>query len=155
MPVFIAHRGNISGINPDLENTIDYLRQAHNEGFGVECDLQVHKGALYLGHDEPQEQADYSFLTKPYVFCHAKTVDTMQILINSGLHCFWHENDKMTLTSLGFMWCYPGIYPEHHKAIWLDIPEHNGGNLLPKDVASKDIFGVCGDNYFNIKWETY
>ena len=152
MPVFIAHRGNIDGANPEMENTLDYLRRSHNEGFGVECDLQIYNGALYFGHNEPQEQADYSFLMKPYVFCHAKTIETIHILINSGLHCFWHETDKMTLTSLGYMWCYPGVYPVHNRAIWLDLPSLDGGERLPSGISQTDIMGVCGDDYYAINW---
>lgn len=147
MPVFIAHRGNIWGREEQYENTIEYLRHAHNSGYGVECDLQVYNDVLYFGHDEPQQQADYEFLSLPYVFAHAKTVETMQVLLNSGIHCFWHETDKLTLTSLGYMWCYPGVYPVHHRSIWLDLE----GASTP--VIPPEIFGVCGDNYANLKFK--
>lgn len=147
MPVFIAHRGNYAGAEPDYENTKDYLREAYSMGFGVECDLQIYDGALYLGHDEPQEPADYEFLAQPFVFCHAKTIETMELLVSSKLHCFWHETDKITLTSQGFMWCYPGVYPVHPKAIWLDLQDVD----TPK--ISNNILGVCGDKYTNIKWD--
>jgi hypothetical protein len=147
MPVFIAHRGNIHGAEPEFENRRDYMEEALSCGFGVECDVQIHNGALYFGHDEPQDQADYDFLRRPYVFCHAKTVETMVVLLNSGTHCFWHEKDQLTLTSQGFMWCYPGVYPVNQRAIWLDLE----GAETPQ-IKDTDIFGVCGDNYANIKW---
>lgn len=146
-PVFIAHRGNYDGIQTERENTIDYLRQAYNMGFGVECDLQVQDGVLYFGHDEPQETADWHFLLRPYVFCHAKTVDTMQVLMNGGAHCFWHEEDQLTLTNRGLMWCYPGVYPVHAKSIWLDLQGYD-----TPCIKDTNIFGVCGDNYNNVKW---
>ena len=148
MPVFIAHRGNMHGPEPDYENTSDYLRDAYSRGFGVECDLQIYNDVLYYGHDEPQETVDYEFLTKPYVFCHAKTIETMQLLVTSGFHCFWHESDQLTLTSRGFMWCHPGIYPDHKKAIWLDLM----GYEMP--ALSENIFGVCGDDYKSVQWNS-
>lgn len=147
MPIFIAHRGNIHGPEPERENTKDYMMEALNCGFGVECDVQIYNGALYFGHDEPQETADYDFLRNRYVFCHAKTVETMIVLLNSGTHCFWHEKDQLTLTSQGFMWCYPGVHPVNQRAIWLDLE----GAVTPP--ATEDIFGVCGDNYANIDWK--
>jgi hypothetical protein len=147
MTIFIAHRGNWQGIEPDYENRLEYMRAAHNYGYAVECDLQMYNGALYFGHDEPQEQVDWGFIGRPYVFCHAKTIDTMQVLLNSGVHCFWHENDKMTLTNMGFMWCYPGVYPVNHRAIWLDLQ----GAETPI-IHEGEIFGVCGDDFNNVKW---
>jgi hypothetical protein len=29
-------------------------------------------------------------------------------MINLGVHCFWHEEDSVTLTSKGYLWTYPG-----------------------------------------------
>ena len=49
----IAHRGNINGINPQRENTIDYIEEAIELGYDVEIDLNLHKGGFYLGHDKP------------------------------------------------------------------------------------------------------
>jgi|TARA_R110002074_G_scaffold162057_2_gene320486 hypothetical protein len=140
MPIFIAHRGNINGVNPEEENTLSYLRRAHEFGYGVECDLQVHNDVLYFGHDEPQEPVDYHFISQPNVFCHAKSVDTMIVLLNSGVHCFYHQKDDMTLTSFGYMWCYPGFHPKDKRAIWLDL-----GNI-PIPSIDKKIYGICGDN---------
>lgn len=147
MTVFIAHRGNWQGAEPDYENRLDYLREAYQAGYAVECDLQVYNDVLYFGHDEPQDQVDWSFIGRPYVFCHAKTIETMQVLMNGGVHCFWHEEDKMTLTSMGFMWCYPGVYPVNHRAIWLDLQ----GAETPI-IPDGEIFGVCGDDFNNLKW---
>ena len=146
MPVFIAHRGNVSGPEPEYENTKAYLREAYSMGFGVEVDLQLYKDALHLGHDEPQEAVDYEFLIQPFVFCHAKTIETMQVLLEAGVHCFWHEEDKMTLTSQGYMWCYPGVFPVYKNAIWLDL-----GGIKTPEIPS-GILGVCGDSYMQVKW---
>jgi len=109
---------------------------------GLECDVQMYKDKLYFGHDEPQEEVDVSLMTMQNVFCHAKDLDAMMAMIDmKDVHCFWHQEDTITLTNKGFVWCYPGHYPVHAKAIWLDL----AGAELPKDTSG--IWGVCGDKY--------
>lgn len=146
--IFIAHRGNFEGSDPNKENTIAYMKAAYDEGYGVECDIQLHDGKLYFGHDGPQELVDYEFISRDNVFCHAKTVETFSRLMNLNINCFWHESDQVTLTSEGQIWCYPGIHPLHSQAIWLDLL----GRPLP-DRVDIPIYGVCGDDlkgYLNL-----
>ena len=135
----ISHRGNINGKNPPYENTLDYLKHAFNIGFDVECDLIEYRGLLYFGHDEPQELADLPFLQSSKVWCHAKDLNALQLLMNMGTNCFWHESDSVTLTSYGFIWCYPGNFPIHKKAVWLDL----FNTTLPEDKSN--IYGICTD----------
>ena len=109
---------------------------------GLECDVQMYKDKLYFGHDEPQEEVDISLMTMQNVFCHAKDLNAMMAMIDmKDVHCFWHQEDTITLTNKGFVWCYPGHYPVHAKAIWVDL----AGAELPKDTSG--IWGVCGDRY--------
>lgn len=111
---------------------------------GLECDVQMYKDKLYFGHDEPQEEVDVSLMTMQNVFCHAKDLDAMIAMIDmKDVHCFWHQEDTITLTNRGFVWCYPGHYPVHEKAIWLDL----AGAKLPKDTSG--IWGICGDKYMH------
>lgn len=136
---FIAHRGNFAGPDPAVENTIEYLRDAYNRGYDVECDLLSHRGVLYFGHDEPQGVADTNFLQQPGVWCHAKNLEALELLMSMRTNCFWHDVDKCTLTSQGYIWCYPGENVQHPKAIWLDL----SGIPLPDQVEG--IYGYCGD----------
>ena len=54
----IAHRGNITGPKPELENSPDYIFEAIKKGFDVEVDVWYGTdGKFMLGHDNP----DYSF----------------------------------------------------------------------------------------------
>ena len=143
--IFIAHRGNFEGPSPTLENQLDYMEYAHYEkGYGVECDIQLFNNKLYFGHDEPQRLVDHKFIRNDDVFCHAKSVDVLSILINLGVNCFFHETDAVTLTSGGQIWCYPGVHPLNENAIWLDL--HN--KSLP-DVRD-GIYGVCGDYVISV-----
>jgi len=134
----ISHRGNLQGRIPERENHPSYIVEAVNLGIDVEIDVWYVDGEFYLGHDEPMHKVDLQFLMQPAMWCHAKNSDALRRMLESGVHCFWHENDCYTLTSKGIPWCIP--------AKWIA-----GGItvvLSPKDlgVAIKDCLGVCVDN---------
>ena len=141
MTIFIAHRGNIDGPNPKLENTQEYLSAAVDAGYGVEVDIQWSRGVLYYGHDHPQEPVDEKFITKTHVFCHAKNVETVPALINMGCNVFVHDTDPCVFTSRGQIWCYPGVHVKSDRAIWLDLHDQP----LPKEISNK-LYGICGDD---------
>ena len=106
--ILISHRGNLNGENKALENSIDYIESALNHGFDVEVDVRLVKGIYYLGHDKPQYEVNWTFLTRSGVWCHAKDIDTLNSLLSIGAHCFWHQEDDVTLTSKGYIWTLPG-----------------------------------------------
>lgn len=49
----IAHRGNVNGINKEKENTLAYLKNAVNNGYGIETDLRCASDCdkLIISHD--------------------------------------------------------------------------------------------------------
>ena len=51
--MIIAHRGNIDGPNPKKENTLQYLLNAVNQGYGIETDLRYASDLkrLIISHD--------------------------------------------------------------------------------------------------------
>tara|TARA_B100001093_G_C26291307_1_gene785378 strand:+ start:186 stop:632 length:447 start_codon:yes stop_codon:yes gene_type:complete len=136
----IAHRGNTSGINLDLENKKSYLLDALMQGYWIECDIQMYKDSLYFGHNEPQEKAT-ELILNPQTICHAKDIESLMKLNQMKAHVFWHENDKLTITNRGYFWCYPGVHAKCSNAIWLNL--HN--KPIPNDTSG--IFGVCSDNF--------
>ena len=75
-----AHRGNIDGRNPGLENTLPYLNEALAAGYGVEVDVRI-KGFIekfILGHEieSNQQFVNTEFLRNDRVLTHAKDVYT-------------------------------------------------------------------------------
>lgn len=139
----IAHRGNTQGIKPADENTLAYMEHAYSLGYDVEVDLIGHNGILYFGHDEPQETACTNFIQRSGVWCHAKNTHAIELLAELRTHYFWHENDAATVTSQGYIWCYPKHFVNSKKAIWLDLFD----TTLPKH---DHIYGICtdvGENY--------
>jgi hypothetical protein len=103
----IAHRGNIAGRNPDLENTPAYLDAAVASGYEVEVDVWYIGGKYYLGHDGPQIETTLEYLDNDKFWCHCKNVPALAQLVKHGAHCFFHQNDDVTLTSRGILWTFP------------------------------------------------
>ena len=136
--IYIAHRGNTNG-KSDKENHPDHITQALLKGYNVEVDVWNIDGEYVLGHDEPQYQVSLQFLKNKSFWCHAKNSQALLNLLNDNCHCFWHENDKYTLTSKGIPWVFPG-----EKLI--------GGSVcvLPEQSYCESCFeitlyGVCSD----------
>ena len=104
----IAHRGLISGPNKNLENLPAQIRSSLDKGYDCEIDLWVFEDRFYLGHDGPQYNITRDFLDQPGLWIHAKHLPALHWLLSTELNYFWHESDKYTLTSHGYIWAYPG-----------------------------------------------
>ena len=109
----IAHRGNIFGSNPEMENSPYYLLEAIDSGFDVEVDVWVKNGEISLGHDGPQ----YLFIPESFLieighaaWFHCKNFEALDFFNKTfpQLNYFWHQHDDFTLTSQGHIWTYPG-----------------------------------------------
>jgi hypothetical protein len=133
--ILISHRGNTTGRNLDRENDPLYIDEALRLGYDVELDVWFGDGVFYLGHDEPTYPVSSEYLKNHKLWCHAKNIKALNELVKQGMHCFWHQEDDVTLTSKGYMWTYPGK------------------ELTKKSIAVKpdrgadlgDISGVCSD----------
>ena len=143
--IYIAHRGNVNGQHSEFENSPMYVADAIERGFDVEIDVWMKNDAWWLGHDNPTHAIDANFLLHDRVWCHAKDLDALQALLSIGAHCFWHQNDDVTLTSSGYMWTYPGIALTE-KSICV-MPER--ANYTHSELASAA--GVCSDDIISIK----
>ncbi len=140
----IAHRGNLSGENPLRENSLDYVEEAISEGFDVEIDLWHKDYQFYLGHDEPQYHVPMSWLVKykDVLWIHCKDIEALEKISSSPIefNYLWHENDRYTLTSKGFIWVLVGQTPVFNSI--LVLPERT-------EFDMKNIYGICTDYAFN------
>lgn len=134
--ILISHRGNIDGRNPQLENGEGYCQAAIDAGYNVEIDVWVYDGIFWTGHHRPQYRVDTDFFLKEEVWCHAKDIEALKRLLELGAHCFFHQNDNVTLTSKGYIWTNP-TQPLTEKSICV-LPE-----LQTIDI--KGCAGVCSD----------
>lgn len=138
---YISHRGNLMGPFPLLENRPDYILNALNSDFECECDVWFKDDKWWLGHDSPQYQINFTFLFIPGLWIHAKNIEALEKLQATELNYFWHENDKYTLTSHGYIWAYPGS-PISDKTICV-MPE----NAVPQYTQEEKMnaLGMCSD----------
>jgi len=141
--IYISHRGNINGRIEDVENKPEYINDTILLGYDVEVDVWFVDGEWWLGHDKPQYKISVEWLEERQdkLWIHCKNVDAMVELESGnkhydGFNFFWHETDTLTLTSLSFIWVYPGKQPI--KGSIAVMPEiHN------EDVSQ--CYGICSD----------
>ena len=134
--ILISHRGNLNGKNISLENSPQYVKKALDLGYDVEVDVWFVDDEFYLGHDNPKHKVDVGFLKNEKLWCHAKNVLALNKMLENNVHCFWHQEDDVTLTSKGIMWTYPG------KEL-----TNNSIQVMPElhDNEHKNIMGICSD----------
>ena len=137
----ISHRGNINGPRKELENKPRYINQALELGYDVEIDVWWKDDGFWLGHDEPQFKVNRQFLQNDKFWCHAKNIEGLyKMLDNNNIHCFFHQEDDVTLTSKGYILTYP------NKQL-----TDNSIAVLPKELdKSLNCYGVCTD--FVTRW---
>ena len=132
----ISHRGNIEKANSSLENNPKYIEEALEEGFDVEIDVWLVNDRWYLGHDNPEYIIEQEYFQNDKFWCHAKNITALSKMVENKIHCFWHQEDFVTLTSRGYLWTYPG-QELTSKSIC----------VLPEMFNSKieTCFGICSD----------
>jgi hypothetical protein len=135
---WIAHRGNINGINVERENHPDYIDEAISLGYDVEIDMWWIEGKIYLGHDIPQYEVDDEWLEQRInkLWVHCKNTELLNWIRNTTLHYFWHEEDTLTLTSKQHVWVYPGKQPIIGSIAVM--PELNNDDI-------STCLGICSD----------
>ena len=132
--ILISHRGNLNGVDSERENSIEYISEALDSGFDVEVDVWNLAGRYLLGHDEPLHIVGKRFLQNDNLWCHAKNIQGLYSMMEDDIHCFWHQEDDVTLTSEGYLWTYPGK----------DLTK-NSIAVLPDDKPDVEVAGVCSD----------
>lgn len=111
MKKIIAHRANLNGPNPEIENSVKSVYECFDLNLDVEIDVWFfEETGFWLGHDKPEHSLMLAgeILTDERTWCHAKNLQAALKLKEIGAHYFWHQEDDFTLTSNGFFWTYPG-----------------------------------------------
>lgn len=149
MPVILSHRGNLYGKNPSRENSPDYISEAVSEGYQVEVDIWSSNGRLYLGHDEPQYLVNSKWvqILKPYLWFHTKNLAALDYFISrqKDARFFWHQEDKYTLTSNGFIWTYPKQEISYNSILVILNKEDDLIYKRLVDSNQAKLFGICTD----------
>ena len=111
----ISHRGFCDGIDKSIENKPSEIESRISEGFDVDIDW-----LLKLSN---------------FLWIHCKSSESLNFLSRfQKLNYFFHDSDQYTITSKGFIWCYPGtdvidnsvyLFPEKFSLSSSTIKEHN------------------------------
>ena len=112
--------------------------QEVSKGFDVEIDLWEIDGHLRLGHDFAQYEISLDFLirNKDNLWIHCKNLDALYFCQETTFNYFWHEEDTVTLTSMGVLWVYPGKQPI------------KGSIAVMPEIHNDDVsicLGICSD----------
>lgn len=137
--IYISHRGNIDQKNIKYENTVEYIDNAINQGFDVEIDIWYLNYNFYLGHDKPNSHVKLSWLldNTSKLWIHCKNIDALVPLKEHEIfNFFWHQQDRVTLTSKQYIWAYPGQQPISQSIAVL--PE-----MFNDDIS--ECIGICSD----------
>ena len=138
----ISHRGNVSGRNPERENYPDYIVEALGLGYDVEIDIWYVNDRYYFGHDNPTYEVGKGFINdvKNRSWFHCKNEAALSKLGDDfdQINFFWHDRDKYTITSMGYIWSFPGekmvknsimLFPENY-------PKNEDQILLSSGICS-------------------
>lgn len=145
MVKIISHRGILDG-KLDSENSPDAIENAIKYGFHVEIDLRLIDGKLYLGHDQPQYEIQYSFLEKhnQKLLIHCKNISALIYMLSyyPTFNFFCNQSDQFTITSNfnilansveNYTNCTLYLSPELYGHKFTKLPEyivHNLGGII-------------------------
>ena len=140
--ILISHRGNINGKVLEYENDPGYIDEALSKGYEVEIDIWYRDKNWYLGHDRPQYEITLEYLKNDKFWCHAKNIEALTLMLENDIHCFWHQDDDVTITSYGFIWTSPDKKLTE-KSICV-LPEINNQSITK-------CAGICSDYLTNYR----
>ena len=148
--ILIAHRGNITGPQRSRENTPGYIDIALALGYDVELDIRGADGRLWMGHDIHESipvSTEFLKEREAHLWVHCKNAMAIQMILEltPGVRFFFHHADDYTLTSDGFVWCYPGKTPPTPRSIAV-LPETvMRRESIPGYLLTERVVGVCSD----------
>lgn len=137
--ILIANRGNISGRQPEKENTPAYVQAALKAGYHACVDVIYHHGAFCLIAADRLITTPPSFFVNPKIWSRAYDAMTLDALCGLGAHSLPNLIDGFTFTSAQFIWTLPG-QPLSPRSIAV-CPEE----APPNWFADCDIAGLCSN----------
>ena len=144
--ILIAHRGNTEGPRPEKENNPRYIDRAIDLGYDVEVDIWgSFDTELHLGHDEPQFKIEPEWIFKRAhkLWIHTKDIPALFTFSQQvmGMRAFWHQEDRYTITTNGFLWTYPGAILTPRSICVM--PERVQDLYTEEEI--KNCAGICSD----------
>lgn len=147
----ISHRGNTEGKKSSIENHPDVIKNLTSKAIDVEIDIWFQNNKLFLGHDGPDYEIPFSFLSdqEEYLWIHCKDLQTMEYMNRFGdeLNYFYHTREDVVLTSQNHLWYYPQkiTVPMDYASVMV-LPEYAG--ITREEALEKNVWAVCTDLYY-------
>lgn len=136
---WIAHRGNVRGPNPALENKPEYIEAAFKAGYDVEVDVWLQDDGLYLGHDTPLYKIDRYFLQNQHLWVHCKNVAAyLELSKFTNINCFFQENEEIVMTTRNNLWAHSKCPTWNNKTVIVRLDSRNWS-------PSIEPFAICSD----------
>ena len=139
----LSHRGNISGVNPELENSPEYIDQAL-VNYDVEIDIRYVNGDSMLGHDIGQYIVEESWLIdrSDKLWLHCKDYQSLSRLTDTPLKTFYHSVEACTtIRNASCVWCHDLNMCDANSIIPL-----LGKNELLLLKHLPHVYAVCSDH---------
>lgn len=139
--LYISHRGNIDKKDTNTENSPRKIEFCIKSGYDVEVDIRYIHRDWWLGHDESQYKVSVEWINKisKKLWIHCKNYEAL-FKCHNQWNYFWHEKDKYTITSKGYIWAYPGCSVNHRSVCVM--PEWN--NYKIDNI--REAYAICSDN---------
>ena len=146
--LIIAHRGLTAGPNAKLQNNPAQVEIALAVGFDAEIDVWYLDNKYYLGHDTPDYEVSWQWLSQPNLWLHCKNLPAFfDMRSRTVIHnYFWHESDSVVLTSRGNIWTYLGKIETQSPDSICVMPEVTyTWYQIEKFVKDNSWGGICTD----------
>jgi hypothetical protein len=146
--LIIAHRGLTDGPDKLLQNTPTQVQHALDFGYDVEIDVWYSDKKYFLGHDKPEHEVDWNWLTQSNMWIHCKNLPAFFDMRDRTIihNYFWHESDAVVLTSRGNIWTYFGKPETASSDSICVLPEISyNWDEIEKLVNSNKWMGYCTD----------
>lgn len=159
----ISHRGNLNGIEPDKENTLEAIDKCLSFGFDVMVDVWYDNSNWFLGTLGPSIPVSWTMLNslKNNLWMNARTVETFLLLKEKlNFKTFFNANGTFgALTSDDVFWLSPSKDPGllesslqcncifHHR---IDDTDDEEINFRLQIVTNKNFlyssyYAICSD----------
>jgi hypothetical protein len=140
--ILISHRGNLTGPNPDVENSPDQIQLCIANGFEVEVDVWYVDNEWFLGHDKPRYKITIEFflMYQDKLWIHCKNYKALEKLRGYYLNYFWHETDACVLTSKKDLWALPRKDNGPHDIIVMPEKFYS-----IEEIKKIKCWGICSD----------
>ena len=128
------------------ENSTWVLEEAIMECGNAEADIWLINDKFWLGHDKPTYEVDKGWIQENIegLWLHCKNVAAIEYFneFHQLYHYFWHDVDRLTITSRGYLWAYPGNQPIRNSIAVM--PEIHNDNI-------SQCLGICTDHVLSYR----